>query len=45
MQGGQQTAVERARRRWRQLVAEHENPALDETTARQLKAFMQAKIS
>jgi trimethylamine--corrinoid protein Co-methyltransferase len=40
MQGGQVTAVDRARRRWQELVAEHEDPPLDETTARQLKAFV-----
>jgi trimethylamine--corrinoid protein Co-methyltransferase len=45
MQGGQQTAIDRARRRWKQLVAEHEDPALDETTSRQLKSYVEARIS
>lgn len=39
-QGGQQDAVDRARARWRKLVAEHEDPPLDGTTARQLQAFV-----
>ncbi len=43
MQGGQQTAVDRARKRWQELVAQHEDPALDELTARQLKTYMEAK--
>jgi trimethylamine--corrinoid protein Co-methyltransferase len=41
MQGGRQDAVSRARARWQKLVAEHEDPPLDETTARQLKAFVE----
>ena len=40
-QAGQPTAVDRARQRWQKLLAEHEDPALDETTARQLKAYME----
>jgi trimethylamine--corrinoid protein Co-methyltransferase len=40
MQGGKPTAVDRARRRWQTLVAEHEDPPLDETTARQLQAYV-----
>jgi trimethylamine:corrinoid methyltransferase-like protein len=40
MQGGKPTAVDRARQRWKALVAEHEDPPLDETTARQLKAYV-----
>ncbi len=39
-QGGQQDAVDRARGRWQKLVAEHKDPPLDETVARQLKAFV-----
>jgi trimethylamine--corrinoid protein Co-methyltransferase len=41
MQGGQQSAVDRARQRWRKLVAEHEDPPLDQGTARQLQAFVE----
>ncbi len=40
MQGGRQDAVARARQRWQNLVAEHKDPPLDETTARQLQAFV-----
>jgi trimethylamine:corrinoid methyltransferase-like protein len=42
MQGGQQTALDRAHRRWKKLVESHQDPALDETTARQLGAFVMA---
>jgi trimethylamine--corrinoid protein Co-methyltransferase len=42
-QGGQQDAVDRARARWHQLVAEHEDPPLDEVTARQLRDYMDRK--
>jgi trimethylamine--corrinoid protein Co-methyltransferase len=41
MQGGQQTAVARAHQRWQKLVAEHQDPPLDSTTARQLQAFVE----
>jgi trimethylamine--corrinoid protein Co-methyltransferase len=41
MTGGRQDAVARARQRWQQLLAEHEDPPLDETTARQLQAFVE----
>lgn len=41
MQSGRLTAVDRARARWQKLVAEHEDPELDETTARQLLAFVE----
>ena len=41
-QGGQPEAVERARRRWQALVAEHVDPPLDETTARQLREYVEA---
>ena len=40
MAGGRQDAVARARQRWQKLLAEHQDPALDETTARQLQAFV-----
>jgi trimethylamine--corrinoid protein Co-methyltransferase len=45
MQGGQETAVHRARRRWQKLVAEHENPPLDATIARQLEDLVGAEVS
>jgi trimethylamine:corrinoid methyltransferase-like protein len=41
MQGGQMTALDRARRRWQKLVAAHTDPPLDATTARQLRAFVE----
>jgi trimethylamine--corrinoid protein Co-methyltransferase len=45
MQAGTPTAVDRARARWQQLVAEHEDPALDERTAKQLEAYVEAQTS
>ncbi len=45
MTGGRQDAVARARRRWQQLLAEHEDPPLETTTARQLQAFMEKHTS
>jgi trimethylamine--corrinoid protein Co-methyltransferase len=45
MQAGKPTAVERARRRWQDLVAGHEDPPLDETTRSQLKAYLEASRS
>jgi trimethylamine--corrinoid protein Co-methyltransferase len=44
MQGGRQEAITRARARWQKLVAAHEDPPLDETTARQLKAFVEENL-
>ncbi len=41
MSGGRQDAVARARQRWQKLVKEHEDPPLDETTNRQLQAFVE----
>ncbi len=41
MTGGRQDAVARAHQRWQQLLAEHEDPPLDATTARQLQAFVE----
>jgi trimethylamine--corrinoid protein Co-methyltransferase len=43
-QGGQPDAVDRARARWHRLVAEHEDPPLDETIVSQLQAFMDDKM-
>ncbi len=40
MTGGRQDTVARARQRWQKLLAEHEDPPLDATTARQLQAFV-----
>jgi len=40
MNAGRPDAVSRARQRWQKLVAEHEDPVLDETTARQLQAYV-----
>jgi trimethylamine--corrinoid protein Co-methyltransferase len=44
MQGGRKTALDRARARWQKLVAEHEDPPMDEATARQLKDFVEEHI-
>jgi trimethylamine---corrinoid protein Co-methyltransferase len=44
-QSGHQTAVDRARARWQKLVAEHQDPPLDDTTARQLKAYLEEHTS
>jgi trimethylamine:corrinoid methyltransferase-like protein len=41
LEAGQPDIVERARHRWQQLVAAHENPPLDRVTARQLRAFLE----
>jgi trimethylamine--corrinoid protein Co-methyltransferase len=40
-QAGQRTAVDHARQRWQKLLAEHQDPPLDGTTARQLQAFVE----
>jgi len=40
MLSGRQDAVARARQRWQRLLAEHEDPPQDTTTARQLQAFV-----
>lgn len=45
MQGGQQTAADRARKRWQKLVEAHQDPPLDEATARQLQAFVDERVS
>jgi trimethylamine--corrinoid protein Co-methyltransferase len=39
------TAAARAHQRWQKLVAEHEDPALDETVARQLQAYVDEYVS
>lgn len=45
MAAGRETAVDRARRRWQRLVAEHQDPDLDASIARQLSDYMQAHAS
>jgi len=45
MQAGQPTAVDRARQRWQRLVARHEDPPLDESTARQLQAYVDEHLA
>jgi len=45
MAGGRQDAVARARQRWQKLLAEHQDPPLDETTARQLQKFVAEQVS
>jgi trimethylamine--corrinoid protein Co-methyltransferase len=42
---GRPDAVARARKRWQELLAEHQDPPLDGTTARQLQAFVQEHTS
>ena len=44
MAGGRQDAVARARQRWQQLLAEHQDPPLDGTIARQLHNFMEENV-
>jgi trimethylamine--corrinoid protein Co-methyltransferase len=41
LQEGKPDIVARARRRWMQLVAAHQDPPLDNVTARQLKAYLE----
>ncbi len=43
MTGVRQDAVARAHQRWQQLLAEHQDPPLDATTARQLQTFVEEK--
>jgi trimethylamine--corrinoid protein Co-methyltransferase len=45
MDTGRERAVDRAHVRWQKLVAEHEDPALDEATVRQLEAFVEERLS
>jgi trimethylamine--corrinoid protein Co-methyltransferase len=44
MDGGRKRAVDRAHERWQKLVAEHEDPPLDETTVRQLESFVEERL-
>jgi len=39
--GGRPDVVVRARQRWQQLLAEHQDPPLDKATAHQLRAFVE----
>jgi trimethylamine--corrinoid protein Co-methyltransferase len=41
LQAGQPDIVARARKRWQELVAAHEDPPLDRATAHQLKTFVE----
>ncbi len=41
LQAGKPDIVTRARERWQQLVAAHEDPPLDGVTARQLRAYLE----
>lgn len=41
IEAGRPTTVARAAERWQRLVAAHEDPPLDEVTARQLEAFLE----
>jgi trimethylamine:corrinoid methyltransferase-like protein len=45
MQEGKPTAVDRARARWQKLVAEHEDPPLDQVVLRQLDEFVASQSS
>jgi trimethylamine--corrinoid protein Co-methyltransferase len=45
MDTGRKRAVDRAHERWQMLVAEHEDPPLDETTIRQLESFVEERSS
>ncbi|MFW6082633.1 MAG: trimethylamine methyltransferase family protein, partial [Chloroflexota bacterium] len=42
---GQRRAVDRAHVRWQELVAEHEDPALDDATVRQLEGFVEEHLT
>ncbi|MEJ2558292.1 MAG: trimethylamine methyltransferase family protein [Anaerolineae bacterium] len=41
MAGGRPDIAQRAHQRWQQLLADHEDPPLDATTARQLQGFVE----
>jgi trimethylamine--corrinoid protein Co-methyltransferase len=44
MDAGRPDAVTRARKRWQKLLAEHEDPPLDETVARQLLKYVEEHV-
>ncbi len=45
MAGGRKRAVDRAHQRCQELLAEHQDPPLDETTVRQLEAYIAERTS
>jgi trimethylamine:corrinoid methyltransferase-like protein len=45
MDTGRERAVDRAHARWQNLVAEHEDPAREDATVRQLEAFVEDNSS
>jgi trimethylamine--corrinoid protein Co-methyltransferase len=45
MSAGRKKAVDRAHQRWQKLVAEHEDPPLDDTTVDQLESFVEDRLS
>ncbi len=45
MATGRKRAVDLAHERWQKLVAEHEDPPLDELTVRQLESFVEERLS
>ncbi len=45
MTGGRKDAVARARARWQKLVREHKDPEMEETVARQLRAYFEEHIA
>jgi trimethylamine--corrinoid protein Co-methyltransferase len=45
IEAGRPDSVVRARERWQQLVAAHEDPPLDSVTGRQLKAFVEEQAA
>jgi trimethylamine--corrinoid protein Co-methyltransferase len=44
MAGGQPRAIDRVRERWQGLLAEHRDPPLDETIARQLQGYVEDNV-
>jgi trimethylamine:corrinoid methyltransferase-like protein len=40
---GQPDAIQRARQRWQELLANHEDPYLEATTKRQLQTYVAAR--
>ena len=44
-EGGRPDVVARAHQRWQRLLAEHQDPPLDEVTARQLQAFVEEHVA
>jgi trimethylamine--corrinoid protein Co-methyltransferase len=45
LKAGRLDAFARARQRWQDLLAQHEDPPLDSATARQLRAFVETHAS